>query len=76
MTAPRSLRPLRIAMIAPPWFTVPPQGYGGVENMCADLVDGLVQRGHEVTLIGAGDAGTKAGRFERHLPRAAQRATR
>jgi glycosyltransferase involved in cell wall biosynthesis len=64
MTTPRSLRPLRIAMIAPPWFTVPPQGYGGVENMCADLVDGLVERGHEVTLIGAGMPGTKAGRFE------------
>jgi glycosyltransferase involved in cell wall biosynthesis len=54
---------MRIAMIAPPWFTVPPQGYGGVENMCADLVDGLVDRGHEVTLIGAGQAGTRAGRF-------------
>jgi glycosyltransferase involved in cell wall biosynthesis len=50
-------------MIAPPWFTVPPQGYGGVENMCADLVDGLVDRGHEVTLIGAGESGTRAGRF-------------
>ena len=58
-----SLRPLRIAMIAPPWFTVPPRGYGGVENMCADLVDGLVDRGHEVTLIGAGRPGTRAGRF-------------
>jgi glycosyltransferase involved in cell wall biosynthesis len=64
MTTPRTLRPLRIAMIAPPWFTVPPQGYGGVENMCADLVDGLVERGHEVTLVGAGMSGTKAGRFE------------
>ncbi len=63
MTVPRSLRPLRIAMIAPPWFTVPPKGYGGVENMCADLVDGLVDRGHEVTLIGAGPAGTRAGSF-------------
>jgi glycosyltransferase involved in cell wall biosynthesis len=63
MTVIRSLRPLRIAMIAPPWFTVPPEGYGGVENMCADLVDGLVDRGHEVTLIGAGKPGTRAGRF-------------
>jgi glycosyltransferase involved in cell wall biosynthesis len=64
MTILRTLPALRIAMIAPPWFTVPPQGYGGVENMCADLVDGLVERGHEVTLIGAGMPGTKAGRFE------------
>ena len=52
MTRPVSLRPMRLAMIAPPWFTVPPVGYGGVENMCADLVDGLVARGHEVSLIG------------------------
>jgi glycosyltransferase involved in cell wall biosynthesis len=51
---------LRIAMIAPPWFTVPPQGYGGVENVCADLVAGLVARGHSVTLVGAGADGTSA----------------
>ena len=57
MTVARSLRPPRIAMIAPPWFMVPPEGYGGVENMCADLVDGLVDRGHQVTLIGAGKPG-------------------
>jgi glycosyltransferase involved in cell wall biosynthesis len=54
---------LHIAMIAPPWFTVPPRGYGGVENVCADLVDGLVERGHAVTLIGAGAPGTRAGAF-------------
>lgn len=47
-------------MIAPPWFTVPPHGYGGVENVCADLVDGLMARGHTVTLIGAGPPGTGA----------------
>jgi glycosyltransferase involved in cell wall biosynthesis len=63
MTFASQLRPLRIAMVAPPWFTVPPHGYGGVENMCADLVDGLVERGHEVTLFGAGGPGTRAGRF-------------
>jgi glycosyltransferase involved in cell wall biosynthesis len=51
---------LRIAMIAPPWFSVPPQGYGGVENVCADLVNGLVARGHTVTLVGAGTNGTQA----------------
>ena len=52
--------PLRIAMIAPPWFTVPPRGYGGVENVCADLIAGLMERGHAVTLIGAGESGTSA----------------
>jgi len=55
-----SLAPLKIALIAPPWFTVPPHGYGGVENVCADLVEGLVARGHAVTLIGAGRRGTSA----------------
>ncbi|WP_067169326.1 glycosyltransferase family 4 protein [Microtetraspora niveoalba] len=45
---------LRIAMIAPPWYEVPPRGYGGIESMVADLVAGLVRRGHQVTLIGAG----------------------
>jgi glycosyltransferase involved in cell wall biosynthesis len=40
----------------------------GVENMCADLVDGLVARGHEVTLIGAGGPGTTADRFVATYP--------
>lgn len=54
-------RPLRIAMVAPPWLTVPPPGYGGLEHVVAGLVDGLVEDGHEVTLFGAGaDHGTSA----------------
>ncbi|MBG0832251.1 glycosyltransferase family 4 protein [Planomonospora sp. ID67723] len=47
-------------MIAPPWYEVPPRGYGGIESMLADLVDGLSRRGHDVVLIGAGRAGTSA----------------
>jgi glycosyltransferase involved in cell wall biosynthesis len=58
-----SVGTLRVAMIAPPWFDVPAEGYGGVEAVVADIVDGLVQRGHHVTLIGAGRAGTRAQRF-------------
>ena len=50
-------------MVAPPYFGVPPEAYGGVEVVVADLVDALVARGHEVTLIGAGHHGTKAQRF-------------
>lgn len=45
---------LRIALVAPPWFEVPPAGYGGIERMCSSLADRLVARGHDVTLIGAG----------------------
>jgi glycosyltransferase involved in cell wall biosynthesis len=51
---------LRIALVAPPYFDVPPAGYGGVEAVVADLADTLVDRGHSVTLIGAGRDGTRA----------------
>ncbi len=56
-------RPLRIAMVAPPWFELPPRGYGGTEAVVATLVDQLVARGHHVTLIGAGRHRTAAQRF-------------
>jgi len=38
-------------MLAPPWISVPPPGYGGVESVVGVLTDGLVRRGHEVTLF-------------------------
>ncbi|MEV0293001.1 glycosyltransferase family 4 protein [Nocardia sp. NPDC050710] len=70
MTAPESSSDLlslghsgerfRIAMVVPPYFDVPPKAYGGVEAVVADLVDALVDRGHDVTLLGAGEPGTKA----------------
>ncbi len=52
--------PLRIVLVAPPYFDVPPTGYGGVEAVVAELADALVARGHQVTLLGAGRAGTAA----------------
>jgi glycosyltransferase involved in cell wall biosynthesis len=40
---------------------MPPRGYGGLEMIASALVDGLVDRGHDVTLFGAGErTGTKA----------------
>ena len=51
---------LRIAMVAPPWLPIPPNGYGGIESMVHWLVEGLVARGHDVTLIGAGVPATSA----------------
>jgi glycosyltransferase involved in cell wall biosynthesis len=51
---------LRIAMIAPPWFELPPTGYGGIESMCADLVEELGKRSVHVTLVGVGHNGTSA----------------
>ena len=51
-------------MVAPPWYEVPPLGYGGVEVIAGALVDALVTRGHDVTLFGAGArTGTSASRF-------------
>jgi glycosyltransferase involved in cell wall biosynthesis len=47
--------PLRIAMVVPPWYELPPRGYGGLEQVCTALVDGLAGRGHKVTLFGAGN---------------------
>jgi glycosyltransferase involved in cell wall biosynthesis len=43
--------PLRVAMLAPPWISVPPPGYGGVESVVSTLTEALVRRGHEVTLF-------------------------
>src|ERR1700722_8517745 len=44
-------RPLRVAMLAPPWLSVPPSGYGGVESVVSALTEALVRRGHHVTLF-------------------------
>src|SRR3712207_6470013 len=51
---------MRIAEIAPPWVKVPPEGYGGIEWIVSILCDGLVDRGHDVTLYATGDSKTKA----------------
>jgi glycosyltransferase involved in cell wall biosynthesis len=51
---------MRIALVAPPWYSVPPRAYGGVELLLGGLADGLVARGHQVLLISAGQNGTLA----------------
>jgi glycosyltransferase involved in cell wall biosynthesis len=51
---------MRIAILAPAWFAVPPTGYGGIEWIVALLADGLVDAGHDVTLFASGDSRTKA----------------
>jgi glycosyltransferase involved in cell wall biosynthesis len=51
---------VRIAILSPVWFAVPPTRYGGIEWIVSLLADGLVERGHEVTLFAAGDSQTKA----------------
>jgi len=51
---------MRIALVAPPWYAVPPSGYGGIEWVVALLADGLVDRGHDVTLFAPPGSRTKA----------------
>lgn len=59
---------MRIAQIAPPWISVPPAGYGGIEWVVQQLCDGLVAGGHEVTLYATGDSHTSA-RLKSIFPR-------
>ena len=51
---------MRIAEIAPPWFTVPPLGYGGIEQVVSNLTEGLVEEGHDVTLFASPGSSTRA----------------
>ena len=53
-------RPLRVAMLAPPWIPVPPPGYGGIESVVALLCDGLTTLGVEVTLFAAPGSRSRA----------------
>ena len=38
-------------MLAPPWIPVPAPAYGGIEEVVRLLAEGLVERGHSVTLF-------------------------
>lgn len=51
---------MRIALVAPVAESVPPLAYGGTERIVALLADGLVERGHQVTLYATGDSSTRA----------------
>jgi glycosyltransferase involved in cell wall biosynthesis len=51
---------MKIAQVAPPWIAIPPQNYGGTENVISNLVEALVAKGHDVTLFTTGDSNTSA----------------
>lgn len=43
-------------MLAPPWLSIPPEGYGGIENVLAVLVPALRDLGVRVELFTIGDS--------------------
>jgi glycosyltransferase involved in cell wall biosynthesis len=47
---------LRIGIVAPPWFPIPPAAYGGTENVLHALVTGLSAAGHGVVLCAHRDS--------------------
>lgn len=51
---------MRIAMLAPINWPLPPQGYGPWEQVTHNLTEQLVQRGHDVVLFAAGGTKTTA----------------
>lgn len=51
---------MKIALISPPWIAVPPMGYGGIERVVSMITEGMVKKGHEVTLFATGDSQTSA----------------
>lgn len=54
------MKKLRIAQLVPPFIEVPPKKYGGAELIAHYLTEGLVKRGHKVTLFASGDSKTHA----------------
>ena len=55
-----SVQRLRIGIVAPAWFAVPPERYGGIEWVVSLLADGLADHGHDVVLFASGGSVTRA----------------
>lgn len=43
---------MKIGVVGPLWHNIPPEKYGGTEDVVFSLVNGLVDRKHDVTLFG------------------------
>lgn len=50
------MKKLKIAQVAPLWFSIPPKKYGGIEWIVYLLCEGLTKRGHKVTLFASGNS--------------------
>lgn len=45
---------LKVAIIAPPWLSIPPKGYGGIEEVLDGLISGLVKQNASVEVFTIG----------------------
>lgn len=50
------MKKIRVAMLATPWLPIPPEGYGGIENLLSALIPELIKLGVEVELFTTGDS--------------------
>ena len=47
---------MRIALVSPPFISVPPPDYGGTELVVGELARSLTNRGHETVVYATGDS--------------------
>lgn len=59
---------MKIAMLAPIAWRTPPRAYGPWEQVASNITEGLVARGHDVTLFATGDSLTQ-GKLHAVCPR-------
>ncbi len=50
------MRKLKIAQVANIWQSLPPSGYGGTERVIFNISEGLVRKGHDVTVFTTADS--------------------
>ncbi len=50
---------MKVAVLSPPVWRTPPRKYGPWEQVASNIVEGLVERGIEVTLFATGDSLTR-----------------
>ncbi|MGM0567638.1 MAG: glycosyltransferase, partial [Elusimicrobiota bacterium] len=58
---------LHIAVVAPPYIPIPPPGYGGTELVIHNLVEGLKEIGHKVSLFAGSRSKTSADNFYEYI---------
>lgn len=51
---------MRVALVAPPFLSVPPKRYGGTELFISDLAEGLARLGIDVVVYANGESKVKA----------------